>query len=74
LTENGIFSATSGTYRDINFLEDMFIGYALRRNPEIENKKQTKLLREMVIPLLLNTEPGRPTDSTYQFADVLGFN
>ncbi len=46
-------------HKDIQFLETMLIGACLMRNPELMNIKDTKLLREMVVPGLLNTPKGR---------------
>jgi len=46
-------------HRDIQFLENMLIGIALRRNPELQNIRGTKMLREMNVPGILNTHRGQ---------------
>ena len=45
-------------HKDIELLEKLLIGVALRKNPDILNVKDTKLLREMHVPGLINTGKG----------------
>jgi hypothetical protein len=47
----------------IDQLEDLMIGAAVQKNPDLINVKKTMLYREMVVPGLLNTPNGRPTAS-----------
>jgi len=37
----------------------MLIANALKRNPDLKNKLETELLKNMVVPGLLNTSSGR---------------
>lgn len=49
-----LISPTGGEHRDIQHLEPMLIAKCLGRNPGLLNMKDTKLLREMVVPGLIN--------------------
>jgi hypothetical protein len=57
---------------DIEFLETMLIGIALKRNSELANNKKTKLLKEMVVPGVLNTPPGGPALPVRDLKNALG--
>ncbi|NDU91421.1 MAG: hypothetical protein G3I10_02190 [Ferrovum sp.] len=57
--------STNG-HRDIRMLENLLIGVALRRNPELQNARGTKLLREMNVPGFLNTQRGQARAGTVQ--------
>ena len=59
-------------HRDISFLETMLISAAIRRNPEVFNVRDTKLLREMTVPGMLNTPPGKAHSSVASFRDLMG--
>ena len=59
-------------HRDIQFLETMLIGTCVRRNSCLLNVRDTKLLREMVVPGLLNNPKGRDYDSVTKFKGLLG--
>lgn len=59
-------------YRDVRELEIMLIGNCLTRNRNLLNLRDTKLLREMVVPGLLNTPPGKPNAETKAFKLLLG--
>ena len=50
-------SASRG-HKDIVWLEKLLIGSAIRRNGRLRNIKDTKLLREMHVPGVLNTGRG----------------
>jgi hypothetical protein len=73
LTKTLKFSKPSenGHY-DIEFLETMLIGIALDTNPELANIKKTKLLKEMVVPGVINTKPGAPPKSVQDLQNALG--
>jgi 8-oxo-dGTP pyrophosphatase MutT (NUDIX family) len=58
--------------RDIQFLETMLISSALRRNPNLSNKQDTKLLRDMVVPGLINSRPGKAFSSVTEFRELIG--
>lgn len=60
LTPGGRFaSPTSRGHVDIRLLENLLIGSALGRNPDLQNVKGTKLLREMNVPGFLNSRQGQ---------------
>lgn len=63
---------TGSRHRDIEFLEAMLISSCLRRNKDLRNKKDTKLLKEMVVPGLLNTPKGKEPLSTVSFRLLIG--
>lgn len=57
--------------RDIEFLEDMLIGNCIIRNPDLYNIKDTKLLKEMIVPGLLNSK-GRLNPAAKEFKKLIG--
>jgi hypothetical protein len=60
LTPGGRFAKpTSRGHADVRLLENLLIGSALSRNPELQNVKGTKLLREMNVPGFLNPRRGQ---------------
>ncbi|MEI6320070.1 MAG: hypothetical protein WCS09_16250 [Pseudomonadota bacterium] len=63
---------TSARQRDVEELETLLIANALSRNPDLLNVRDTKLLREMVVPGLLNTPPGQPNAAVKRFKSLLG--
>jgi len=73
LTATKKFSKPTETgYRDIDYLETLLIGMALERNSEIFNIKKTKLLREMVVPGIINSPQAHPTKSEQDLKNALG--
>jgi hypothetical protein len=52
---NKFSKPTSGRWRDIDYLETMLIGMALERNAGLLNIQRTKLLREIVVPDIINS-------------------
>jgi hypothetical protein len=64
---------TTHKFRDISYLEKMLIGLALSRNPYIMNIKETVLLRDMCVPGLINSPPGRPTYAATELKSILGY-
>jgi hypothetical protein len=67
LTPSGRFANPSKRgHSDIRMLETMLIGSALGRNPQLQNVKGTKLLKEMNVPGFLNPRPGQARASTVQ--------
>ena len=56
---------------DIEFLEKHLIALAIRCNPELKNKKDTKFLREIVVPGILNTPPVRQSRSVSELKELL---
>jgi hypothetical protein len=63
-----------GTWHDIRFLETMLIGMALRRNPDLLNVQHTRMLREMIVPGVINTPPGKPRIAETQLRQALGIS
>ena len=59
-------------HRDVQYLETMLIANALGRNSALLNVKDTKLLKNMVIPGLLNSSKGKPPASVTEFKALLG--
>jgi hypothetical protein len=74
LTPGGRFAKpTERGHADIRLLENLLIGTALGRNPNIRNVSGTKLLREMNVPGFLNPRRGQArADIVQQFKLVLG--
>ena len=63
---------SSNGHRDIQFLETMLIGLALRRNSDLANAKDTKFMREMVVHGILNTPRGRRVQAVADLASLMG--
>jgi hypothetical protein len=60
LTPGGSFcSPSKNGHSAIKALENLLIGLALSRNPDLLNIRGTKILREMNVPGILNTESGQ---------------
>ena len=74
LTKSGMkFSKpTKSGYRDIDFLETMLIGIALEQNSGLMNVKKPWLLRELIVPGVVNTPPGPPSRPTLDLQNALG--
>ena len=58
--------------REIDYLETMLIGIALRRNMNIRNIAITTMLRNMSVPGMINNRPGMPTRAVRDLRNVLG--
>ncbi len=59
-TPTGRFAKPSAnSHADIEFLETLLFGVALNRNPKLRNAKNTKYLKGLVVPGILNS-PARP--------------
>jgi hypothetical protein len=63
---------TTSGYRDIEYLESMLIGIALERNSNLLNVKKTKLLREMVVPGVINSPQAAPVQAVRDLKNALG--
>jgi hypothetical protein len=63
---------TRSGYRDIDFLETLLIGMALEQNKNLANIKKTKLLREMIVPGVINSPQARPTGPVTDLRNALG--
>lgn len=74
ITERGNFSRpTKFVHRDVGYLEKMLISAGLDRNPHLENIRETGLLRDMVVPGLLNSPPGKPARATLRAKHMMGY-
>jgi len=74
-TENGKFVKPSKKgYTDVDFLERLLIGAALRKNKNLFNVKESKNLKEMIVPGFINSPPGKPTIAVSKFIKVLSGN
>lgn len=63
---------TGNGHRDVEFLETLLIAHCLDRNADLCNKKDTKLVREMVVHGLMNTPQGKTTSSVANFRNLIG--
>ena len=71
-TPGGNFANPSvNEHLDIQFLEKHLIALAIRCNPELKNKKDTRFLREIVVPGILNTPPVRQSGSVSELKKLL---
>lgn len=67
-----LLNPTGNGHRDIKFLERLLISHCLQRNPCVSNARDTKLLREMEVPGLLNTPVGMSYSSVSDFKNLIG--
>jgi hypothetical protein len=67
-----LINPTGNEHRDIQFLETILISNCLRRNADLFNLKDTKLLREMVVPGLLNTPKGKAVSAVLDLKTIIG--
>lgn len=73
LTPRERFAKPSGNgHRDIQLLENMLIATCVQRNSELFNVRDTKLLREMSVPGLINNSLGKDPERVRQFRKLLG--
>jgi hypothetical protein len=59
---------------DIRFLENMLIGMALEQNAHLSNIKQTKILREMCVPGIINSPHAAPKLPVRELRNALGLS
>lgn len=71
-SEKKFSKPTRTNYRDVDFLETLLIGYALKRNPELMNVKKTALLRDMKVPGIVNNPQARPSKAVVELRNALG--
>lgn len=58
---------------DIEFLETYLIGFGLRANEDLLNKRATKFYRETVLPGFLNSGAGHPGNPANDLRSTLKF-
>jgi len=63
---------TKGKLPDVDALETMLIGMALKKNKHLLNVKKTALLREIKVPGIINSSQARPTSSESALRNALG--
>jgi hypothetical protein len=67
-----LLGPTGNEHRDIRFLERMLISNCLKRNADVSNSRDTKLLREMMVPGLMNSPAGKASTSVSDFKNLIG--
>jgi hypothetical protein len=68
LTNTGRFAKRGiNGHKASRFLEDLLIGMALANNPSLENIRGTKLMKELVVPGIINTPQGKAKKKSVQF-------
>lgn len=75
-TTNGTkaFSRPSRSkHHDVRYLERMLITFALDRNAFLINKQETAMLRNIVVPGLMNSPPGQLSAAAKELQSVLGY-
>ena len=71
-TPLGQFAKPSrNSHKDIEFLEKFIFARALNRNPKLLNTKNTRFLKNLRVPGVLNSPKGRPTESVHAMKAVL---
>jgi hypothetical protein len=55
-TANGKFSKPSNNHKDIDFLETLLIGDAIRKNSDLCNIKKTKMLVNLKVDSYFNSK------------------
>ena len=72
-TPSGRFAKPSqNAQKDVEFLEKFMFGIALNRNGALRNSRNTKFLKNMVVPCVLNSPRGRRKAPEIALKDVLG--
>lgn len=72
-TPSDRFSKPSpNSQKDVEFLEKFMFGVALIRNASLRNSKNTKFLKSMVVPGILNSPQGQPRVTDKALRNVLG--
>lgn len=65
MTNSGTFARRNNS-KAIHMLENMLIGMAIQRNSDLMNVSQTKFLRQMCVPGVINTGPGQARSNSVQ--------
>ena len=71
LTNRGSLYKGSGAL-STNFLEKHLISLGLQANPDLQNKRDTKLYREVRLRGILNSDGGKPSKATTELRRALG--
>ncbi len=67
-----LVTPSGSSHRDIQHVETMLIANCLRKNPDLLNIRDTKLLREMIVRGVLNDVKGKPAASIAEFKMLIG--
>ena len=70
-TEGGRFSRKLKE-DEADFVEKRLIGLALKQNPDLCNIQNTQFIRDIQIPGILNSPPGKPTPATAVLRMTMG--
>ena len=71
VTDTGRFSNANTGIDDVDFLEKYLIGVALERNPDLLNKKETAMIRDIYVPGIFNTKVGSPGEPAQHLKRIL---
>lgn len=72
-TPTGRFAKpSSNSHADVEFLEKFMFSLGLNRNANLRNSKNTKFLKQLVVPPILNAPRRRPTKPETAFKNALG--
>lgn len=72
-TPTGAFAKPSvNSHKDIEFFETFMFGIALKRNRELSNAKNTKFLKHLVVPGIINPTPEQPSEAAKVLRRALG--
>ncbi|WP_334543851.1 hypothetical protein [Rhizobium leguminosarum] len=66
-------SPSTSKHRDVAYLEKLLISYALQRNKNLINKMETKLLKEMIVPGMINSPPGSLSNAAKEMQTLMGY-
>jgi len=73
LTPLGRFAKPSGnSHKDVEFLETFMFGLALTRNKRLRNARNTRFLKNLVVPGVINSPQRPPTKSEREMKAVFG--
>ena len=70
-TPKGKFSKNLNV-KEADFVEQLFITHALSKNNDLMNKKDTRFLRDLQIPGVLNSPKGKPSVGAKLLKSLLG--
>ena len=71
ITPKGRFCRPTSN-RTVQYLETLLIGICIRRNADLRNSKDTKLLRELKVRGIFNTDLGHPGHAAIHLKGTLG--
>lgn len=73
MTPTGRFAKPSrNSHKDVEFLEKFIFGIALNRNRSLSNSRNTKFLKTMTVPGVLNSPQRQPKIPEKALKNVLG--